>query len=411
MSKKRIWTQKKLLSKAAITNGSFTSGFGLSQEEANRFLDFVVDESKVLSSARTVRFNAHEFKQNKLNLGSEKNLVPGRTYNESDDIVGINTEQILLRTEEMLTTVFIRDDALEDNVEGDAFADHLMRMVADAIRNQLEDWAWYARLDASVGTGSEAADLKDILQLKDGWLERLENEGAAIVDADGAGFSDRFIARDKLRKMVNALPTKFRRNKGLLRFMMHEDLRGDYEDLLAERETAQGDRAQEGIDEPKFSSVEFMSMGLIRTDRPVPVSGGGASDLASPAAAGASAVTLTDETGYAAGDFITIDFGGSREETHKVLSTPGAGVVNLDGTVLKFNHIAAELCREVTEDGTDVILTDPRNLIYGISRDIQMEPERKAKRRGTEWVISMRKDTNIEKAEAAVVGKNFKVKE
>lgn len=409
---KKIWTTKQLLNKAAITSGSFTSGFGLSQVEADRFLDFVIDESQMFPVVRTVRFNAKEFKENKLNLGSEKNLVPGRTYNDSDDIVGIGTEQISLITEEMLTTVFIRDDALEDNVEGDEFADHLMRMVSDAIRNQLEDWAWYARLDPNVGTGSEADYLKDILQLKDGWLERLEDEGATIVDADGAGFADRFIARDKLRQMVRKMPTKFRRNKGLLRFMMHEDLRGDYEDLLAERETAQGDRAQEGVDEPKFSGVEFMSMGLVRTNRPVAVAAGGAGELASGAVAGAASVTLDTIAGYNVADKITIGFGGPREETLTIGALPGANVVDFGGgETLNFKHDAAELCREVLENGTDLILSDPRNLIYGISRDITIEPERKAKRRGTEWVISMRKDTNIEKAEAAVVGKNFLIKE
>ena len=51
----KIHDPKQTLSKAAITTGSFTSGIGLSEEESDQFLDFVIDESSLKGKVRIDR--------------------------------------------------------------------------------------------------------------------------------------------------------------------------------------------------------------------------------------------------------------------------------------------------------------------------------------------------------------------
>jgi hypothetical protein len=55
--------------------------------------------------------------------------------------------------------------------------------------------------------------------------------------------------------------------------------------------------------------------------------------------------------------------------------------------------------KQTTEDGADVILTPDFNFIYGIQRDITIEPDRVAKERATDFVITMRGCFEVENAE------------
>ena len=51
---------------------------------------------------------------------------------------------------------------------------------------------------------------------------------------------------------------------------------------------------------------------------------------------------------------------------------------------------------ETTSDGADVILTPDYNFVYGIQRDITIEPDRVPKERATDFVITMRLDFQVE---------------
>ena len=122
---------RELLSKAAIESGSFTGGIGLSTEEADKFIDYMVDESSLMKNARIERMASATKKIYKLGIGS-KVLVPATAVEDPGETVSINTAQIILTSKEMIAIARVSDDALEDNIEGDEFVDHLMRMIASA---------------------------------------------------------------------------------------------------------------------------------------------------------------------------------------------------------------------------------------------------------------------------------------
>ena len=54
-------------------------------------------------------------------------------------------------------------------------------------------------------------------------------------------------------------------------------------------------------------------------------------------------------------------------------------------------------------DETIAILTDPRNIIFGVLREIKIEPMRQPRKRATDFVITLRGDVQVENGDAVVV--------
>ncbi len=399
-----IWSNEKLLSKAAITSDSFAGGIGLSTEEADRFIDFIVDESSFKDGTRIVRMNKHTKKIEKLGLSTNKVLKPAQAVTDPGETVSQTTDQILLTTSEMIAVFRISDDALEDNIEGDAFAEHMMQLVAKESSNQLEDALLYGRKEA------DTAEQDEVTQLWDGWISKAESTGHIVDASSTALFADRFISTEKLSKTVKALPTKWRKNRGLLKFGMADDLNQDYIDIQGARATQLGDRRLEEDGRPRYGGVNFFPHGLFRIDRPVVVIGGGASTLAGAEAKGATSVTLVTIADYDVGNVITFDFGGPREESHTILTLPGGNVVTFAGPGLAFNQKAGAVCRETTLDGTDVLLANYQNLIWGIQRDVRIELDRLPRLRATDWVMTMRMTAEVENDDALAILVNAQAK-
>ena len=397
----KIHDPKQTLSKAAITTGSFTSGIGLSQEEADQFLDFVIDESSLKERVRIERMNTRSKKIDVLNLVG-KVMKPGVEATDPGETVSISTRQIELISKETIAIVRISDDSLEDNIEGDAFADHLLAMIARASANELED-AWLYGRTGLVGTPAE------ITQLWKGWIPQVEDAGN-VVDAAGAGFSDRLMEKLKLSKAIKAMPTKFRRNKANLRYWMNDDIDQDWSDRVVNvRETMLGDRNLELETTHSYRGVRFAPSGLFRTDRPVLVSGGGSSTLDNNEAIGDTVLEIGDTANFTAADKVVINKGTGLEEVATIASVQGGTSITLEAPGLQFAHSAGANVEEATDDGTDVLLTNPQNLILGLQRDIRLEPDRLPRLRATDWVLTMRSVTEIVEATASVLIKNLKV--
>lgn len=397
----KIHDPKQTLSKAAITTGSFTSGIGLSQEEADQFLDFVIDESSLKDKVRIERMNTRSKKIDVLNLSGTV-MKPGVEVTDPGETVGISTRQIELISKETIAIVRISDDSLEDNIEGDAFADHLLGMIARAGANEMED-AWLYGRTASVITPA------NIDQLWKGWIPQVE-DGGNVVDAAGAGFSDRFMEKLKLSKAIKALPTKFRRNKALLRYWMNDDIDQDWSDTVVNiRETQLGDRNLELDTSHSYRGVRFDPSGLFRTNRPVLVSGGGDSTLSNAEAIGDTVLELADSSNFATDDKAVIGRGTGLEEVVTIASV-GGGALTIAAPGLQFAHLAATTVEEATDDGTDILLTNPQNMILGLQRDVRLEPDRLPRLRATDWVLTMRSVTEIVEATASTLIKNLAVK-
>lgn len=398
-----IYDPKQVLSKAAITSGSFTAGIGLSEEEADQFIDFVIDESGLKDRVRLVRMTKQSQKIDVLGLGS-KVLKPATAAVDPGETVSINTRQIELNSKEMIAIVRISDDALEDNIQGDAFADHLLGMIARAAANEFEDALIYG-IKLNAGTATE------ITQLWDGWLKLIRDNGGHFVDAAGAGFGDRFFDKEKMSKLVKSLPTKYRGNKRNLRAIMADDIDQDWVDnVLSGRATALGDTALQDDNSNRYRGIMFAPSGLVRTDRPVLVAGGGSQVLSDEEPVGETVLAMAATTNFAANDFVVVGRDTGTEEVAQIDSVNGGVSITLKAPGLQFLQPAAGTVEEVTADGTEVIMTHYQNLILGFQREMRIEPDRLPRLRATDWVVTMRAVPEIEEADAAAVLENLESK-
>ena len=164
-------TNKRLLmpaNKMAFTKMISLPAISLEAEEADRFIDYIVDESVLKNSARIVRMQKETKNIRALGLGDNRFLYPGSTFTSSDYLKTLSDQKIPLTSKKMRGCVAIYDDDLEDNIEGNAFADHVMRMVAGKIGNELDEIFWIGDT-ASIG-GFDATDPRSLF---DGWRYRI----------------------------------------------------------------------------------------------------------------------------------------------------------------------------------------------------------------------------------------------
>lgn len=329
----------------------------LAAQEADMFIDYIVDESVMKNTARIVRMDKETKNIRALGLGVGDFLHPGATFSTSEYKKLLSHNKIALISQKVRGCIAIFDDDLEDNVEGDAFVDHLMKMVAKKISNELDIAYWIG--DTGVGNAFGDTDIKS---LWDGWRYRIANGdtngdtyyndvsgGSIVLDATSA--SD-FIIEDPSRiamvektapynwefkydKVLSTLDSKYKTG-GLanLAFYNSDKVSQNYIEALSARSTILGDSAILGKAALQYGLVPIVSC----PNMP-----------------------------------ITMDGGAQATEA----STGG--------------------------DYTDCLLTPNGNLIIGIQRDIKIESQREAADEATYWFYSMRVVPAIENINACVL--------
>ncbi len=309
------------LSKTTITSGNFS--FGLEIEQAKQFLDYVVDQSTLLKLVRNVDMEGATKWINTIGLGGRimKKGVSG--VDPGDTVAMSGPTQLQLQASEVLAIVSIGDDTLEDNIEGPAFVDHLLKMISSAASNEVEMAAMM---------GDIAVADSGINDRWDGWYKKAKVQGAHVIEA--MADADRFWAGTdgvKGTRMLKALPLKYRQDLRNLSWMLAPDLYLDYTDVLAGKQIPQA-----------YDSI----------------TGSG--------------------------------------------NIPLRGVKNTQVPLLPINQSFTYAAAPRT-DGTFVMLTDVRNLIVGFQRHITLEAQRWARKRTTDYVLSLRADVQVENADAVVI--------
>ena len=395
----RIWNNKDLLTKAAITSdtNSFTGGIGLSKEEADRFIDYIIDESRLKDRVDIIRTNVKQKDIDELRLDSEDVILPGVAATDPGDSVGVNTVRRQLNMKEGVAIARISDDALEDGIEGDAFADHVMQVVAKAVSNQLVKTLLLGRIDDATPT--------KFIQSWDGWLKIAKDAGHVI---DGATFADRFISRDKLSAILKTMPNKYMEANQDPSYLMARHIGQDWRDTFAVRETNQGDAAVTGANLPNYGGVPSTVFNQFPVNDPFPVSGGDVTDVDGDQVVGTTNVVVSSSTGFTTAMIVTFNRGGSKEESHAVTAVPDSTHITIGAPGLTFATEDGHAVEEVTLDGSRVLLAEFKNLIWGIQRDIRIETDRLPRLRATDWVISFKMDAQVRNPDALVLMENLK---
>lgn len=230
-------TKNELLARADLAIADLdTNGGLLEPDQANAFIDMIMDEPTIVQQARVIRMAAPEVKINRLGFGS-RILRAARTTGSADDSGDNNryvraadrakptSSQIQLTSSEVIAEVRIPYEVLEDNIEGQSMEAHVMRLIARQAALDLEEFALWA--DTASGDA--------FLALQNGWLQRAT---AHVADNLSAGVSPDLVADALL-----ALPQKYLRYLPQMRGFISVANTIRYRQRVSERQTGYGDSA------------------------------------------------------------------------------------------------------------------------------------------------------------------------
>lgn len=338
----------------------------LNTEQASEFADYIVDESTLLKKANTVK--------KEKNQGTFRAVLQpqGKFLQVGDHTAALDStkrqkfenSEVTYSTKLVRGAVDIRDDELQDNIEGKSVTDHILSIIAKEVAIEMEEISIY-------GIRRPDTTVTSVLDLFNGAKYQIEQNGN-VISANAAGFSDRYMAKDKLSKLVKALATKYRRG---VEFLMPEDIAIDY-DLLF-------DTVAEKNVRDELKSIAFkkplIEVPLMKNDAPVPSTTAALTTVNGAVTADGTedTVTLTDASGLSDGDYIAFDYGTNKEIVYQIDSILTNDVTLTEA--LKYNVANAATVHKVTLDGSDVILTNPKNFNFIIQTwdyAMEIEPER-----------------------------------
>jgi hypothetical protein len=395
---KKTMTNEELLEKAVIEADALASAGEIPVQEANKFLDYVIDETALKGNARIVKIaKGDKWRVNKIGVGA-RNAVPAVAGQDPGVRRGVTTSAVDLQTAEVMLPFDIGDGFVERNVEQTSARDHVVRLMATSLSNDLEE-LWVngdllgpARIQDDLFPGGDAVNYvaDGYIGLFDGLL-RLADSGQ-VVDAQGAN-----MGVSLMRQAITALPTKYRRNRRDLRFMAPSDIFELWRERVASRGTAAGDLAMGGGSVPKPFGLEGVDLALLpfrpRVVEHVVLNSTTATSLRyaplQNAVVTPSTLAGTPTAEYSSSTDYVLD------ATLGTLARTGGSTIG-DGDTVKVTY----------ESNPQIIVTHKSNIILAVSRDIRIERDRNIHRRVSEYVISTKVGIALEDVNSVVKIKN-----
>jgi len=189
-------------------NPSGDAGSGiLRPEQARRFIDYVWDATVLAKDGRRVTMRANTMELEKVNVG-ERVIRAANQGDASYTNAGATFSKVELTTKKIRLDWEVSAEALEDNLEGSALEDHLVRLMTNAFANDIEDLA----INGDGATGN-------FLSIMEGFVNRTKTNGdsheyvATVTD----------WTPEVLQGIINSLPRKYRALKSGLKFYAGTD--------------------------------------------------------------------------------------------------------------------------------------------------------------------------------------------
>lgn len=219
-----------LLQKVVDTTLIGSGGGGiLNPEQADRFIDYMVDETVLTKEVRVIRMNAPTREIDKIDLGARK---ARKATEDTDD--GVNAaptfSKIALQTTKIRLDWRLTSEALEDNIERDQLEDHVARLMATQLGNDLEDL--YINGDTVSGD--------PLISAFDGW-RKLALAGAHVVSNPAGTGSTYELSKASFNTAIKAMPNKYMQRRGDLRYYSGSGVLQDFLSGLTDRSTPLGD--------------------------------------------------------------------------------------------------------------------------------------------------------------------------
>jgi HK97 family phage major capsid protein len=190
-------------------NPTGTPGGILNPEQARMFIDYVWDATVLAQDGRRVTMRANTIELEKVNVGERVIRAASQALGEYTN-AGATFTKVELTTKKIRLDWEVSTEALEDNIEGSALEDHLVRLMTNAFGNDLEDLAIN-------GNGG----IDPFLGIMNGFANQVTTGGdahEAVVDVTN-GWTPAVM-----QEVVYALPRKYRAIKSGLKFYAGTDV-------------------------------------------------------------------------------------------------------------------------------------------------------------------------------------------
>ena len=201
--------QAGLLTGPNAVNPSGTPGGVLLPEQARRFIDYVWDATVLAQDGRRVTMRANTMELDKVNVG-ERVIRAAAQASPDYTNTGATFTKVELTTKKIRLDWEVATEALEDNIEGGALEDHLVRLMTNAFANDIEDLA----INGDGVTG-------DFLSIMEGFVHKVtsgtEAHEAVVTVADNAWNTN------VMQDIMLAMPRKYRALKNNLKFYAGTD--------------------------------------------------------------------------------------------------------------------------------------------------------------------------------------------
>lgn len=396
-------SNEEILQKAAITTQEIATAGKLSDEQADTFLDFVIDVTGLKDRVRVVRFRNEKLDIDKIGVG-RRVAVPKKEAIDPAIRRKVSHSKVTLKPEEIMVPWEVSDEYVLLNIEGDKVEETIMRLMATQLSNDLEelniqaDKLGHVVYENELIDGGSATDIivDTYLKLQDGWL-KLAGQ-SHIVDHDGQN-----IGHQVFSDMIVEMPSKFKRNKRNLKFFISDTTEQLYRNNLAARATGLGDQAATSDMNLMPFGIELVPLALL-PQTPL-VTQHVQLNAAIPVAlkhknlvVGAEHVVLqsindnplTPVTPFVEGTDYNMDY------TNGTIARDAGGSIS-DGADVKITY----------KSQSQMWLTEFRNMIIGIGRDIRVENDRNIFTSVTEFAMTARVACEMEETDACVLGINI----
>ena len=391
-----------LVAKGVITTTDLGTGGRLNDKQAERFIDFVIDETGLDQMGRVEKFRNDNLKVDKIGV-HKRVTVPAEEARDPSVRRGVTTSQVTLTPCELMTPFELSTNFLESNIEGESAEDTVVRLMATQMGNDVEgmyiegDTLGRAAIEEDLFEGGSLTQvIKDTLMAKfDGFLRQADS--ANLVDIDGSPISPNVFSR-----MIQNMPNKFRRNRRDMVFLVPDDLEQQYRERVSTRATGSGDAALNGQANLTPYGVELLPVSLMPFNPAI---------VEHIAFTGSGSTVALRYSGLVSGSMIVTAI-----TLEKVLTTPF-----IDPTDYTFDPVAGTITHagggsaigatatvKVTyQAGPQIILTPKSNIIFAIGRDITIERDRDIFARLNQWAITTKVDCKFEEVTAVVKAFNI----
>lgn len=188
------------------------SGGLLPPQAADRFIDYMFDETVLGQQVRQIRMRSNEIDIERIAVGERIMRVATEAVDDGVN-VGVTFAKISLTTRKLRLDWELSTESLEDNIEGAALEDHIARLMTSQAANDLEDLAI---------NGDTTLTTDPLLKAFNGWRKLLLS-GGNVLDAAGAT-----VSRQVFNNALKTMPRKFMQRRRNLRWFVNSVTIQDY---------------------------------------------------------------------------------------------------------------------------------------------------------------------------------------